>query len=97
REFWSVHDSELGHYFRFLYNIIKFLDESEHDAELYIKLLRAQLSDQELLILFYNSLTTQGQSFKKYIYKYHLLDNMPCAQLLKLEHQQYLEPKAFGD
>lgn len=49
-----------SHYFRNLYHILKFLDEanefSEDKKRMYSRFIRSQLSDPELLALFYNSL-----------------------------------------
>lgn len=48
QRFYTSHQSKIGHYFRYLYRIFKFLDESNvKDEVLYGKLVRAQLSDQE--------------------------------------------------
>lgn len=78
--FWKIAGTSFGHYIRYLYNIIKFVDTSNFDDSVkdrYITILRAQLSDAELLMLFYNALTEQGTPFKAYILKYNLLDNLP--------------------
>jgi len=89
------HQETLGHYFRYLYNTIHLLQRSE-DHETYIKLLRAILSDQELLVLFYNVVASApGENFRPLAVAHELFDNMP-AQLLEDEHASYLESKAFG-
>lgn len=56
----------VGHYFRTLYNIVKFVDRSPvEDKQTYINILRAQLSSSELNLLFYNCLSEYGsQKFK---------------------------------
>ena len=54
--FWDQYQSELGHYFRSLYRIYKFLSENRFAEDYHAKLLRAQLSDLELVMLFYNCL-----------------------------------------
>ncbi|KQO27992.1 putative phage abortive infection protein [Pseudomonas chengduensis] len=94
--FWKGHQAELGHYFRYLYNLIKFVDESEFSEGLYIKLIRAQLSDQELFLLFYNSISDQGQKFRNYIEKYALFDNMPAIRILDKAHLKLYPEKAYG-
>lgn len=95
--FWKDHQAELGHYFRYLYNLIKFVDESEFSEGLYIKLIRAQLSDQELFLLFYNSISVQGQKFRSYIEKYELFDNMPIIRILDESHLKLYPEKAYGE
>lgn len=95
--FWGKYQSELGHYYRFLYNFIRFLDQQSADDRLYIKLLRSQLSDQELLLLFYNCLSPQGEKFKGYVEKYALLDNLPGERLLDQLDKERFNPSAFGE
>ncbi|MCV9389144.1 putative phage abortive infection protein [Reichenbachiella ulvae] len=55
------HASRLGHYFRHLYQTVKFVasydkvELSFNDRYEYIKLLRAQLSNHEQLLIYYNT------------------------------------------
>jgi len=76
--FYSGKNSELGHYFRTLYNILKFIDNSEiKDKRLYTNLVRAQLSDAEIEIIFHNGLSKHGiEKFKPLVEKYGLLKNL---------------------
>lgn len=85
------HQSRLGHYFRHLYQTVKFIDEqpsnilSYNEKYFYIKTLRAQMTTHEQALFFYNSLTIMGQSWelsvdtpnKKLITKYNLIKNIP--------------------
>lgn len=85
------HQSRLGHYFRHLFQTIKFIDSqpnsllSYREKYIYVKTLRAQLSNHEQAIFFYNSLTYLGKSWekgenkddKKLITKYNLIKNIP--------------------
>ncbi len=71
----------LGHYFRNLYHIVKFIDDDKSikTFELkykYAKILRAQLSAPELNLIALNGLTYYGEAFKPLIEKYRLLKNM---------------------
>lgn len=51
--FYDQHQSEIGHYFRSLYHIVKLIDESSiQNKRLYTNLVRAQLSSYELTLLF---------------------------------------------
>ena len=96
KKFWKAHHHELGHYFRLLYNIFKFLDENEQTKTYHIKLLRAQLSDHELLLLFYNCINPNGKNFKELAVKYELFDNLPTINLLEDDHIELIDRKAFG-
>src|SRR5688572_8325426 len=59
--FFQQHGNRVGHYFRNLYNTVKYVDRTApRDKQLYLNILRAQLSSTELLLLFYNCLTDHG-------------------------------------
>lgn len=66
KEFSKFSQSDLGHYFRNLYHLIKFIDKStSNEKNFYAHLVRAQLSSHELLLLFYNCLSPYGiEKFK---------------------------------
>lgn len=90
----------LGHYFRFLYNIFRYIDESdvsEEDKVEYSKIVRAQISNYELLLLFYNIMHTEGMRFVKYVEQYQLFDNLPINELISPIHALLLNPKAYGE
>jgi hypothetical protein len=97
RLFWKEAQLDLGHYYRYLFNMIRFVKNSPYNDGYYIKLIRSQLSDQELLLLFYNCLTEQGKKFKEYAEEFALFDNMPVVRLLERHHRNRLAPSAFGD
>ena len=91
----------LGSYFRTLYNIYRYLDESRYSSrEYYSRIIRSQISDHALVILFYNSLTDRGIKFQKYIVKYSILDNLNPGYLPNGTHAQILQnlptPKALA-
>lgn len=78
------HDSYLGHYFRSLYRLIRFIDEQvflendyHKDFEIkyfYTSIVRSQLSDYETQWLMYNCVSEFGNvKFKPLIEKYTLL------------------------
>ncbi len=71
-----------GHYFRNLYQIMKFVDEhtiiENHQKKKYMSILRAQLSTGELSVLFMNcsgSMVDNGE-FRKLLIKYKMLEHM---------------------
>lgn len=90
----------LGHYFRNLYRIIKFVDESDlkdEEKSLYVKIVRAQLSNQELFLLFYNcAYYEEGLNFKVYVEKYALLNNFPLGDLLHEDHAKEYSLSAYN-
>lgn len=98
-QFYLNHQTDLGHYFRNLYNILKFIHKKNPgDKFFYVNLLRAQLSSSELLVLFYNCLSQFGNAkFKPLIEEYHFLQNMPKNPIFKKqEHTDLYDKSAFG-
>lgn len=76
----EVFSQKLNHYFRNLYHIFKFINQSKIDKEqkiFYSKILRAQLSSDELFLIFYNSLIPElgHPKLLKLIKTYDILDN----------------------
>lgn len=98
QRFANYRQSDIGHYFRTFYNIVKFIEKSQiKDAQTYINILRAQLSSSELNLLFYNCLSKYGsQKFKPYVERFGLLENMELGHLLDRSHKDLYEDSAFG-
>jgi hypothetical protein len=75
------HQSRLGHYYRHLYQMVRYVDQQELDIDKYeyVKTIRAQLSTHEQALLLVNSLTPMGQDWwqKDLIVKYRLVQNLP--------------------
>lgn len=62
----------------------------------YTSIIRSQLSDYELLWLFYNCLSVNGnEKFKPYIEKYSLLKNIPLTKLHNLTISSNYNRKAY--
>jgi hypothetical protein len=94
--FWRKHQVELGHYFRYLYNVIRFIKESDFVEGPYLRLIRAQLSDQEALLLFYNCVASEyGENFKDLAEEFALLNNMPKIRVLRPSHLNLIDATAF--
>lgn len=77
----------LSAYFRNMYNAIKLIDtEKEFDdneKKALVKIYRAQLSNPELYILFFNVISPFGKKWRSmdFIKKYQLLKNIPKGYL----------------
>lgn len=71
--FYYYNKSDLSHYFRTLYHIIKFINQSDiNNKKQYISVTRAQLSSYEQVLLFYNCIHYNGEEkFKP------LIENIP--------------------
>lgn len=87
----------VGHYFRTLYNIIKFIETSKVETpQIYVNILRAQLSSSELNLLFYNCLSKYGNmKFKPYVEQFGLLENMTLSDLARTTHKALYNYGAF--
>jgi len=91
------HELELGCYFRNLYQIVKYINNqskeilSYQEKYNYIKMLRAQLTAYEQILLFWNSISPLGASWEtkknksghsdkndQLITKYNLIKNIPA-------------------
>lgn len=96
--FFAQHQADLGHYFRHLYHIVRFVHTSGvDDPTRYTSLVRAQLSTYELLLLFYNCVSPQGEEkFKPLVEQYAFLKNVPTNGLLDASHVDLYRPIAFG-
>ena len=73
----------LSVYFRNMYNAIKLIDNCKlinaEEKMDYVKILRAQLSNAELYILFFNLISRFGKKWidNDYVSKYQLIQNLP--------------------
>ncbi len=98
--FFSVFQAVIGHYFRNLYNIFKFVDESdlieERKKKRYTDIVRVQLSSDELKVLFCVCLSTREADFKPLVEKYAILEDMNFAHPFEERHRALYEESAFG-
>lgn len=91
------HRSDLGVYFRSLYSVFRFVEGSKHvDSNQFALVIRSLLSDNELVLLFYNCLSLRGEKFKKYVYRYALFDNLEKTLLIKPSDVNMLTFEAYG-
>jgi hypothetical protein len=78
--YFHIHQSTLGHYFRDLYHIVSFVNDhtaiSESEKKKYMGILRAQLSNYEILLLAYNGMYKYGAEFKPLIESFDLIKNL---------------------
>ncbi|WP_051941765.1 putative phage abortive infection protein [Maribacter forsetii] len=90
--------ADLSHYFRTIYHIFKFINDSEIDNKnRYASIARAQLSSFEQILLFYNCLHENGlDKFKPLIEKYRVFKNIDDSLLISISHKLEYKPSAFG-
>ncbi|WP_182250132.1 putative phage abortive infection protein [Cellulophaga baltica] len=87
----SGHSSRLAHYYRHLYQTVKFLYSSHEDKlitdlelDSNLKVLRAQFTNEEVLLLYYNyrigfgkNWDQRGEHDHRFFREYNLLHNIP--------------------
>jgi len=98
--FYNKYSHEIDHYFRVMYSILSFVDSAdlENRNNFYTKILRSQLSDPEIAIIFYNGLSDVGRrKFKPLIEKYGLLKGLKDRYVLDMELKEQYEASAFGN
>lgn len=100
---------KLSHYFRNLYNTLRFIDESEdanaEQKRMYARTLRAQLSDEELTAILYNCtaiVTSRAKlelgypKMTRLVHKYDLLQNLNKSSLIHDQHYQVFVDRCVG-
>lgn len=93
--------TRFDHCFRHLYRIYKYVDTSdlitEEERYDYACIIRSQLSDYELVMLFYNCLTTNGrEKFKPLIEKYTIFNNLRTELLVNNQDVNAYSAIAFN-
>lgn len=86
RKIQDKHNYVLGHYFRNLYQILNIINRfanefTMEEARIYANILRAQLSSNELMLLFYNcsdGVVDNGR-FKELVKKFRFLEHLPLT------------------
>lgn len=104
-EFGKNNHMFLSSYFRTLYRIIKFVNDykdvyEQIDKKHFVNLIRAQISTFELVLLFCNGLTVEGQKFKKLIEEYSFFEHLTDMQFFKtwdIKIIQEYDILAFGN
>ncbi len=99
KNFFSQNQADLGHYFRNLYHVFKFVSELPvEDRQFYADLVVAQLSSHELALLFYNCLSEYGERrFKPLVEQFGILENLSTRLLFDQSHISLYDPLAYGD
>lgn len=106
-DFIKDNQCNVGYYFRYIYNTIKFVCDKENifdggpsEVESYVNLLQAQLSDKELSLLFYDAISEYGENkegkkmFREMLDKTHFLENIKESVLLSRYHHLFY-PKTY--
>ena len=104
-DFYQDHQQNLGHYFRYIFNIVKYIIDpvnrlDKEGKQRYLGILQAQLSNDEMGLIFYNVLSKPGQTrngeyrFLELLDEYGLLENMD-RQSLNHDWHHWFFPKTI--
>lgn len=86
--FYANESARISPLFRTLYRIIDLIHNSKIDDKeklRYVKIVRAQLNENELFMLRYNCMTPYGEKFIEYVNLYRLLKHLPMLSLLEFK------------
>jgi hypothetical protein len=93
-----AHRDLLGHYFRNLYHVVKFVDRSKiKEKKRYTNFLRAQLSGSESELLFFNCKSEWGTGFLELAIRYSLLEHLPLGDHFPPELLLTYPREAYGN
>ncbi len=98
--YFNGHQSRLGHYFRHLRRTVTFVHRNSFLTTIqkkeYIRILRAQLSNHEQIILFFNSISDLGLKWElkndnneTLITTYNLVRNIPLGSIYGFRPKRY--------
>ncbi len=93
----DFYKNDLNHYFRFMYHIVNYIDQSEIDNKyFYVRILRASLSDSELTLLCFNCAYGEGkEKFLPLVYRYALFHNLSEESKREWKIENLFDREAF--
>lgn len=94
-EIFTKHIPQLSHYFRHLYHILKFIDNSDiPNKRKYVDLLQAQMSNNELYISMYNGISVYGRKrMLPLMDEYSFLENLSDSDFTTKKHRELFYKK----
>lgn len=88
-EFYVTYLSVASVHFRLLYRIFQLIDDADipdKNKTTIAKIMRCQLSPEELFLLRYNAMTDNGAKMQLYINRYNLLKHLPIMSLMEFAY-----------
>ena len=93
--------TKVGHYFRHLYHVVKFVDDQKdfpkdfEEKKRYTDFIHAQLSNEEFCVLLYLGRGDQGAPFKALVEEYSLFENRPSEVLIVAEYRDQIMDDSY--
>lgn len=99
KEIYIRYRDDLAHYFRLVYHILKYIKQTNDiDKMLYVRLLRATLSNAEIVLIALNCMYGGGrQKLKPLVEEFALLHNISTGDANSRRIIQAFNKTAFGD
>jgi hypothetical protein len=85
--------NRLSPYFKTIYRLMKIIDISQLDEErkqFYSNIVRSQITDSELVLLYYNAHSSHGQNARRHFIKYDLFKHL--NSFMKIDFSRYKIP-----
>jgi hypothetical protein len=96
---WERRHTSLHNYMRILYQMFRLVDSAQvevKEKEFYSDVIRAQTTQSELVLIFYNCLSSYGkEDFKPLVEKYALLKHLDSPGLIPADLRERYELGAF--
>jgi hypothetical protein len=103
-----TNESNIGYYYRYIYNVVKFVYDQyqfidvQRDRKKYLNLLQAQLSDEEMALIFYDAISDYGENkdgkklFHDILDEVQFLENVKPDTLLNKNHCFFYSKTGFA-
>lgn len=88
QRFMMNHRTMVNAHMRLLYQILILLEDAnidEDDKVIYIKTLRGQLTDEELILIRYNCMSRSGRKMQPIVFHFNLLKHIPLLDLFEFK------------
>lgn len=82
------HRTLINAHMRLFYQLLVLLDTpylEDSSKVVYLKIVRSQLTDEELILIRYNCLTKRGQKMQMPVFRYNILKHLPLLDLFEFK------------
>lgn len=100
-EYFVTERESFSHYFRTFYRLLTIVTSNpvfkndENERMKYIKIIRSQMNERELLLLYYNAHSSFSGKAKNLIYKYNILKHLPTLNKIEIKNKYQLSKNAY--
>jgi hypothetical protein len=95
--FYNEYVNYLSHYIRHFYSIVEYIEHSSIDNKrIYYDFLSAQLNDDELFVIFYNSIYHNSDNLNSIFDQNRLFSGMTLSENYMINHGITFFPDTFS-